>query len=83
MSILARIRAHGGDVVRQDWRLRLQPGRMSAEALAWVRTKWREVCAEAWPDFDRWDERAAIMEHDGKMTRESAERTAYEGLALC
>lgn len=83
MSILARIRSHDGDVIRQEWRFSLRRGRMSAEAIAWVQARWRDVCAEVWPLLDRWEERAAIMEFDGGLKRADAERRAYEGLASC
>lgn len=83
MSILARIRSHDGDVIRQEWRFSLRPGRMPGEAIAWVRTRWRDVCAELWPLLDRWEERAAIMEFDGGLKRADAERLAYQGLASC
>ncbi len=80
MSILARIHAHGGEIVRHEWRFSLKPGRMPAAAIAWVRDRWRDVCAEAWADLDRWEERAAIIEFDGGLSRADAERLAYAGL---
>lgn len=83
MSILARIRANGGDVIRDEWRISLRPGRLSAEAIEWVRSRWGEVCAEVWPDFPRWEERAAIREYDGEQTRNEAERDAYLEVAGC
>lgn len=83
MSILARIRANGGDVIRDQWRFQLQPGRLSAEALAWLRKRWRDACHEAWPLLDTWEERAAIREFDGGLSRAEAERTAYAEVAGC
>lgn len=77
MSILARIQAHGGDVIRDEWRFSLQRGRLTAEALAWLRTRWWRACAEAWPLYDLWAERAAIREFDGGYPRPEAERLAY------
>lgn len=83
MSILARIRANGGDVVRQEWRFRLQPGRLSTEALGWLRARWREACREAWPALDDWEERAAIREYEGGLSRAEAERAAYREVVGC
>lgn len=83
MSILARIRANGGDVIRDQWRFRLQPGRLSAEALAWLRARWRDACREAWPLLDAFEERAAIREFDGGLPRAEAERAAYAEVTRC
>lgn len=82
-SILARIRANGGDVVRQEWRFALRRGRLIQEAVAWVRARWADVCREVWPPFDLWEERAAIMEFDGGLSRADAERAAYAEVAAC
>ncbi|WP_286949037.1 MULTISPECIES: hypothetical protein [Brevundimonas] len=82
-SILTRIRANGGDVVRQEWRFALRRGRLTQEAVAWVRARWADVCREAWPLFDLWEERAAIMEFDGGLSRADAERAAYAEVAAC
>jgi hypothetical protein len=81
MSVLARIQANGGDVIRDEWRFSLKRGRMSADAIAWVKARWRDVCAEVWPSLDVWEERAAIMEFDGGLSRSDAERAAYAGLS--
>lgn len=81
--ILARIQANGGDVVRQEWRFTLRRGRLTADAIAWVRARWIEVCREVWPAFDLWQERAAIMEFDGGMARAEAERRAYQEVCGC
>lgn len=83
MSALARIRANGGDVVRTEWRIRLQPGRLAPEAIAWIKVRWAEVCREVWPLLDQWAERAAIMEYDGLLSRAEAERLAYEEVCSC
>ncbi len=80
MSILARIRAHGGDVIRDGYRFSLRQGRLTQEGVAWVKANLDAVKREAWLDFDRWQERAAIMEFDGGMSREDAERAAYQCL---
>ena len=46
MSILARIKAQGGDIIRDEWRFRLKPGRLTPEAVAWlkVRLRWFTAC---------------------------------------
>lgn len=77
MSILARIHAQGGEVIRDQWRFSLRRGRLTDAAVAWLRSRWRHVCAEAWPDYDRWAERAAIKEFMGGMDRATAEAEAY------
>lgn len=82
-SILHRIQANGGDVVRQEWRFTLRRGRLTAEAITWVRARWAEVCREAWPAFDLWLERAAIIEFDGGLSRADAERAAYAEVVGC
>lgn len=82
MSILARIRAHGGDVIRDGYAFRFRTGRMEPTAVAWVKANIDAVKREVWPEFDAWEERAAIMEFDGGMSREDAERAAYEGMEV-
>lgn len=83
MSILARIRANGGDVVRSGWRLSLKRGRLSNDAVAWLRRHWLDACAEAWPLFGQWLERAAIREFDGGMSRPDAEQFAFNEVTEC
>ncbi|MCJ8138585.1 hypothetical protein [Falsirhodobacter halotolerans] len=83
MSILSRIRAHGGEVIRDEWRFRLRAGRLSPEAIVWLRGHWREVCREVWPAFDLWDERAAILQFDAGLTRADAEAEAYARITVC
>lgn len=82
-SILSRIRANGGDVGRQEWRFTLRRGRLTEDAIRWVRARWPEVCLEVWPAFDLWSERAAIMEFCGGMSRAEAERAAYAEVSAC
>lgn len=79
MSIVARIRAHGGEVIRDRWHLRLRRGRLTDEALAWLRLERvrAAVMREVWPEADAFEERAAIMEFDGGLTRPEAEEAAY------
>ena len=80
MSVLARIRAHGGDVLADQWRMVLRPGKLPRPALDWL--KQPEVRArvhrEVWPQVDEWQERAAIREFDGGQDRATAEAAAYE-----
>lgn len=83
MTILARVRAHGGDIIRDEWRFRLQRGRLSADAIAWLRKNWLAACDEAWPLFGWWAERAAILEFCGGMARHDAERAAYGEVTSC
>ena len=52
----------------------------AAAAAGAVEKKVEAVKAEVWPAYHDWQERAAIMEHDGGLSREDAERAAYECL---
>ena len=36
-SILARIRAQGGDIVRDGYRFSLRPGRIKPDGVAWIK----------------------------------------------
>lgn len=83
MSIVERIRAHGGDVVRDEWRITLRPGRMTPEAISWVKAHKANLTREVWPAFDDWEERAAILEYDEGMSRDEAEAMAYRRVAGC
>lgn len=83
MSILARIRANGGDVIREEWRINLRRGRMDDAAVAWVGTHKADLMREVWPEYDEFEERAAIMEFDGGMTRPEAEAAAYRRVIGC
>jgi len=78
MSILARIRANGGDVIREGYTFRFRPGRLDPAAIAWVKQHIEAVKAEVWPAYPEWEERAGIMEFDAGMTRADAERAAFE-----
>lgn len=79
MAILDRIRVHGGDVIRDEWRMIMRPGRLKPDALEWLRRPdVREaVHREVWPTVDDWHERAAIREYCGGQDRAEAEREAY------
>lgn len=45
MSILARIRANGGEVIRDEWRITIKPGRLKPDALAWVQANKADLMA--------------------------------------
>ena len=85
MSILARIRAHGGDVIRSDWRLTIRRGRLTDAALEWLRRPRvrAAVLEEVWPEAGEFEERAAIREFDGGMSRAEAEEAAYREVMKC
>lgn len=78
MSILDRIRANGGEVIRDGCTFRLRAGRLPNDAITWVKEHKREVMREIWPEFDDWEERSAIREFDGGQSREDAETAAYD-----
>ena len=80
---MERIRAHGGEVIRDEWRISIRKGRLTDEALDWLRERKADVLREVWPEFDRWEERAAIMEFDGGLTRDEAEAEAYRDVTGC
>lgn len=76
--ILDRIRANGGEVIRQDYQITLRRGRLSHDAMAWLRERREALMREIWPEYDDWLERAAIREFDGGQDRADAERDAYQ-----
>lgn len=78
MSIVARIRAHSGDVVRDRWRLKIKRGRLTDDAVAWIAARRDDLMREIWPEYDEWEERAAIREFDGGQPREEANEAAYD-----
>jgi hypothetical protein len=80
MAALSHIRAQGGDVIRDGYRFTLRRGRLSQHAITWIKDNLSAVKREVWADFDRWEERAAIMEFDGGLSREEAELAAYQSL---
>lgn len=81
--ILDRIRAHGGEVARDKWRINLRRGRMSDAAVKWVQDHKSALMREVWPQFDEFEERAAIREFDSGMPRTDAEAAAYEEVTQC
>ena len=50
MSILGRIRAHGGDAVSDEWRIMLCRGRLSGEFIAWIAEGLRSAVIAALHD---------------------------------
>lgn len=81
--ILDRIRAHGGDVIRDEWRINLRRGCMSDAAVKWVQDHKPDLMREVWPQFDEFEERAAIREFEGGMSRPDAEAAAYLEVMQC
>lgn len=77
MSIMERIRARGGEVIRDRWTIRLRRGRLSDDALKWIAANKAALLREVWPEFDDFEERAAIREYDGGQSRADAEAAAY------
>ncbi len=83
MSITERIRARGGEVIRDGWRLQIRRGRLNDEAMAWVREHRAQIMRETWGEYDDWEERAAIMEYDGGLPRDAANDAAYRRVMQC
>lgn len=83
MSIVARIRAQGGDAIRDGWTFRVKRGRLTDGDIEWIAQHKREVMRELWPDFDDWEERAAIRQFCGGQSKDVAEREAYKEIAGC
>lgn len=77
MSIIDRIRVHGGEVIRDGWNISLRKGRLADDAVKWIGQNKPALMREVWPEFDDFEERAAIMEFDGGMTRDEAQQAAY------
>lgn len=81
--ILDRIRANGGEVIRDKWTIRLRRGRLTDVAMAWVKHNRTALMLEIWPAFDAFEERAAIREYEGGQGRAEAERDAYAEVSGC
>ena len=77
MSILNRIHAKGGEVIRDKWMIRIRRGRLDDTAMAWIKKNRVELMLEVWPEFDAFEERAAIREYVHGQDRAEAEREAY------
>lgn len=76
--ILDRIRAKGGEVIRKRWHITLRRGRLDDAAMSWIRDNRDALMREVWPEFDDFEERAAIREYCGEQTRDEAEAEAYQ-----
>lgn len=83
MSIVARIRAKGGSVRRDGYKFVLKRGRLDQIAMDWIAAHRADLMREIWAEFDDFEERAAIIEYDGCLPRDEAERLAYEGVMGC
>lgn len=81
--ILDRIRSQGGEVIRDKWQIRIRRGRLTDAAMEWIRENRQALMLEVWPEFDAFEERAAIREYDGGQGRAEAERDAYAEVAGC
>ena len=77
MSIIDRIRANGGEVIRDGWTVSLRKGRLTDDQVAWIARNKSALMREVWPEYDDFEERAAIREFDGGMNRVDAEAAAY------
>ena len=77
MSIIDRIRANGGEVIRDGWTISLRKGRLTEDQVAWIARNKSALMQEVWPEYDAFEERAAIQEFDGGMNRVDAEAAAY------
>ena len=75
--ILDRIREHGGEAIRDEWRISLRRGRLSNDAVAWITANRSRLMREVWPEYDDFEERAAIREYCGGVARPDAEAGAY------
>ena len=84
MSILSRIRSKGGDAWMEATMLCVKRGHLADADLAWIKAHRSALIREIWPEFDDWEERAAVREYCGGQSREEAEREAYgEVMARC
>lgn len=75
--ILDRIRANGGEVIRHGWNIRLRRARLTDAAVAWIKENRPALMREVWPEYDDWEERAAIREFDGGQDHKAANDAAY------
>ena len=77
MSIIDRIRANGGDVIRDGWTISLRKGRLTDDQVAWIARNKSALMQEVWPEYDAFEERAAIREFCGGQARAEADAAAY------
>ena len=78
MSILDRIRSNGGEVIRHDYKIVIRRGKLSDTAMNWIKERKADLIREVWPEYDEWEERAAIREYCGGQDRSTAEVDAYQ-----
>lgn len=76
--ILDRIRARGGEVIRDRWKIRIRRGRLDADAMGWIKGNREALMREVWPEYEFFEERAAIREYCGEQSRDEAEAGAYD-----
>lgn len=81
--ILDRIRSKGGQVTRKEWNIVIRRGRLDDGAMAWIKSNRQALMLEVWPEYDAFEERAAIREYCGGQDRQSAERDAYREVMGC
>ena len=77
MGIIDRIRANGGDVIRDGWNISLRKGRLTDDQVAWIARNKSALMQEVWPEYGAFEERAAIREFCGGQARAEAEAAAY------
>ena len=75
--IIDRIRANGGDLIRNGYAFTLRRGRLTDEQVEWVKSRIDEVKLEVWPKYVEWVERVAIIRHDRGLTLADAQADAY------
>lgn len=82
-AILKRIRAHGANVSFDDGKLVVvNKGKLPAGALDYIRANARAIIALVEREGDI-EERAAIIEYDGGLSRQDADRLARLLFANC
>ena len=77
MSIIDRIRANGGEVIRDGWTISLRKGRLNDDQVAWIARNKSALMQEVWPEYDAFEERAAIREFCSGQARAEADAAAY------
>jgi hypothetical protein len=78
-AILARIRAHGANVILDEGKLRFINGKkLPPDAAAFIGQHRDALIAHLQDEADEIDERSAIIEYDGNTPRAAAERFARE-----
>lgn len=75
--LVLELRERGVELASHEGRLRFRPVAAVPDAL---RSEMRLLGAELIALVERFEERAAIMEHDGGLPREEAERRAWESV---